>query len=139
MKQSRKIKKLDSLKNSTVVYSIVFKRFNKIVFITGFILVLLAFIDIPLSYNPESGTLFNLIGKPFDFEDLDAYKKHNKSDRFTFEMMKKYLAELGLYPFREDFYLPNSAKLIVREGWPKESHLLYFSTLEEVRSYLRIE
>ena len=38
-------------------------------------------------------------GEPFAFEDLRAYKNRRIRDRFTYEMMHRYLKELGVQPF----------------------------------------
>jgi len=51
---------------------------------------------------------FFLQGTPFPFEETRSYKARRKTDRFTFDMMKRYLRELGLRPFDGDFYLPSS-------------------------------
>jgi hypothetical protein len=52
---------------------------------------------------------FSLGGTPFPFEDVSQYSARRKKDRFTFEMLERYLSELGLSPFDEEFYLPGPA------------------------------
>ena len=62
---------------------------------------------------------FDASGTPFPFEEVERYAERRKRDRFTFEMLERYLAELGLAPFREEFYLPESggpAWLVERHG-----------------------
>jgi hypothetical protein len=51
---------------------------------------------------------FEHFGIPFSFEKIERYTAKRLEDRFTFDMMKRYLRELGLSPFEEDFYLPPS-------------------------------
>lgn len=48
-------------------------------------------------------------GVPFEFEDLEAYKARRKRDRFTAEMLDRYLKEFGVSAFDESFYLSGSA------------------------------
>ena len=62
---------------------------------------------------------FSQSGTPFPFEDVAAYSARRTRDRFTFERLARYLAELGLRPFREDFYRMTAAEpawLIERHG-----------------------
>jgi hypothetical protein len=78
---------------------------------------------------------FDQTGTPFPFENLAAYGARRKRDRFTFEMLEHYLAELGLEPFNEDFYrtAPDEpARLIERHGQRPPG--LRELTLEEVRA-----
>ena len=78
---------------------------------------------------------FDQSGTPLPFEQVGRYSQRRKRDRFTFEMLERYLAELGLAPFREDFYLPESggpAWLVERQGpWPPGLREL---TLAEARA-----
>ena len=65
MRLKRNEIRLDKWMKEKIVYSIIFRRFNKVSFITGLLLVFLAIINIPLLYNPEEGEIaFNLVGKP---------------------------------------------------------------------------
>lgn len=62
---------------------------------------------------------FSQSGTPFPFEDVKQYGARRVKDRFTFEMLGRYLSELGLSPFDEGFYLPGSAdpaRLVVKHG-----------------------
>src|ERR1044071_4333261 len=62
---------------------------------------------------------FSQHGTPFPFEDVSRYSARRKRDRFTFEMLERYLSEQGLSPFEEEFYLPDSAgaaQLVERLG-----------------------
>ena len=73
---------------------------------------------------------------PFPFEDTESYSKHKIKQRFTFEMLKAYLKELGLSPFEEDFYLPpgnNQAVLVEQQGPSLPTSKEY--TLEEARAH----
>jgi hypothetical protein len=51
---------------------------------------------------------FDANGEVQDFEDLDAYRRRRKRERFTSDMLAGYLAALGLRPFDEDFYEPRA-------------------------------
>ena len=59
---------------------------------------------------------FEELGNPLPFEDKRTVIKPGAKNRFTFEMLKRYMHNYGLRPFEEDFYLPPSAgKAIVME------------------------
>ena len=49
---------------------------------------------------------FEVDGEPFPFEETERYEAKRKTDRFDFDMLKRYLIALGLSPFEEDYYLP---------------------------------
>ena len=51
---------------------------------------------------------FETFGEPFAFEETQRYQAKRVRDRFDFDLLKQYLAELGLFPFEEMFYLPPS-------------------------------
>jgi hypothetical protein len=59
--------------------------------------------------NDGGRWVFDQSGEPFPFEKLEQYQARRVRDRFTFDMLKEYLHHLGLSPFEEDFYLPQSA------------------------------
>lgn len=62
---------------------------------------------------------FSAEGTPFPFEETERYGARRVRDRFTFDMLERYLRELGLSPFEEHFYLPGpgaEAVLIERTG-----------------------
>jgi hypothetical protein len=62
---------------------------------------------------------FHAGGTPFPFEETERYQARRIRDRFTFDMLERYLKQLGLSPFDEDFYLPGpgaEAVLIERTG-----------------------
>lgn len=40
--------------------------------------------------------VFNQVGVPFEFEDLDAYRRRRVRDRFTAVMLSEYLRSLGV-------------------------------------------
>jgi hypothetical protein len=58
--------------------------------------------------NDAGKWIFEESGKPFPFEETDRYKAKRKKDRFTFNLLKQYLEQLGLSPFETNFYLPSS-------------------------------
>ncbi len=63
-------------------------------------------------YNWE----FASSGTPQDFENPMSYTEDRIQDRFSFQLLERYLKRLGLRPFEEEFYLPESAILIQKEG-----------------------
>jgi hypothetical protein len=78
---------------------------------------------------------FHQGGSPFPFEQVERYSARRKTDRFTFDMLESYLAKLGLSPFDERFYLPDSgdaAMLVERQG-PRPAGMKEF-TLAEARA-----
>lgn len=78
--------------------------------------------------------VFDNLGTPFSFEDNERYKARRIRDRFTLDMLRDYLGRLGLFPFEEDFYLPegkNMATLMENlHKSPKQKEY----TLEEARA-----
>ncbi|PTL81739.1 hypothetical protein [Vitiosangium sp. GDMCC 1.1324] len=76
---------------------------------------------------------FDQFGEPFPFEMLAQYQTRRVRDRFTFDMLKEYLRHLGLSPFEEDFYLPESAPawLVEKTGPVVATHEEY--TLAQAR------
>lgn len=62
---------------------------------------------------------FSAGGTPFPFEETERYRARRIRDRFTFDMLERYLRHLGLSPFEEEFYLPGpevEAVLIEQTG-----------------------
>jgi hypothetical protein len=62
---------------------------------------------------------FDANGTVQDFEDLDAYRRRRKRDRFTSDMLAGYLAALGLRPFDDDFYEPQSVLVTSNQPVPE--------------------
>jgi hypothetical protein len=59
--------------------------------------------------NDGGRWVFGQSGEPFPFEKQEQYQARKVRDRFTLDMLKEYLHQLGLSPFQEDFYLPEGA------------------------------
>jgi hypothetical protein len=55
---------------------------------------------------------FDLAGEPFAFEELDRYEAARKRDRFTPEMLDRYLKELGIRMFDPTFYAPDDQAVL---------------------------
>ena len=79
--------------------------------------------------------VFEQAGTPLPFEDTARYTARRIRDRFTFDMLERYLKELGLSPFEESFYLPPdkpSAELVEKIG-PRVANSQDY-TLDEARA-----
>ncbi len=48
--------------------------------------------------------IFEVSGEPYPFEELDKYELRRKRDRFTREMLTRYLEHFSLRPFEDEFY-----------------------------------
>jgi len=75
--------------------------------------------------------VFDQSGEPFGFEEVEAYDRKRKRDRFTRELLLKYLSHFELRPFDEDFYRVDSSHpaVLLDNG---AGHGLKEFTLEEV-------
>jgi hypothetical protein len=89
------------------------------------------FIRTIYSSNNGGKWVFGASGDPFNFEDLKTYKAKKIRDRFTPEILEKYLKELGIDAFNEDFYLTNRSIMFIKEGTLPANFKEY--TLREVR------
>lgn len=56
---------------------------------------------------------FSQHGSPLPFEDPSQYRVQPVRNRFPFELFNRYLAELGISPFDESYYLPSDGKTSV--------------------------
>jgi hypothetical protein len=84
--------------------------------------------------NDGGHWVFGQSGEPFPFEKVEQYQARRVRDRFTFDMLKGHLRHLGLYPFDEDFYMPQgaSAWLVEKTGTFVPAQKEY--TLAQVRA-----
>lgn len=82
---------------------------------------------------------FGQAGKPFPFEDLNAYSRGAPKDRFTLEMLTRYLIDLGIYAFDRHWYVTSAerpAVLVSRVGGlpsTYQEHGLSLNALESHR------
>jgi hypothetical protein len=84
--------------------------------------------------NDGGRWVFEQSGEPFPFEQVEQYQARRVRDRFTFEMLKDYLRNLGLAPFEEDFYMPpDSRAWLVQKTGPFTTVGQEY-TLEEARA-----
>lgn len=84
--------------------------------------------------NDGGKWVFEESGEPYEFEDLELYKARRIRDRFTPEILERYLKNFGIDVFNEDFYLEsgsNRSIMVVREDEDGFSYTEY--TLSEVR------
>ncbi len=54
-------------------------------------------------------------GEPLVFEKTDQYHNRKVKDRFTFELLKYYLEQLGIFAFDEKFYLSASSAVLIEK------------------------
>ena len=73
--------------------------------------------DQPLGYrrsiacaNDGGHWIFETNGEPFPFEKLEVYNARLKRDRFSRELLNKYLDYFNLHPFDDSFYRVNEDK-----------------------------
>lgn len=77
-------------------------------------------------------------GTPFPFERLDQYQEKRVKDRFTQELLEQYMAEFGLFPFDESFYLPAGGGPAILDEKQYPSHVVHKTyTLDEIRTRLK--
>lgn len=79
---------------------------------------------------------FGQFGEPLPFEETERYRARRIKDRFTLEMLRDYLQELGIRAFQEDYYLPaedNTAVLLERTDFHLPKLKKY--TLAEARAH----
>jgi hypothetical protein len=62
---------------------------------------------------------FSQDGPPLPFEDLGAYRARRVKNRFPPALLERYLAELGLRAFDEDFYAPAGTGVLVEKQGPR--------------------
>jgi hypothetical protein len=61
---------------------------------------------------------FDAAGEPQPFERPERYNERRIRDRFTPDMLRSYLAALGIRAFDEDFYMPDREALLVEKDVP---------------------
>lgn len=87
----------------------------------------------------DKGWEFDNHGEYLPFEEVEKYNEKLARNRFTPEMLDRYLKHYGIDFFNEEFYMPPGSKAyiieIVRPPYPNEVS----ETLEEVRKKLRYE
>lgn len=83
--------------------------------------------------NDGGRWVFDAAGTPFPFEDTGAYEARKVRDRFTHEMLDRYLRELGIRMFDEDFYQTDEPAYLVERHGPKYPGMREY-TLEEARA-----
>ena len=62
------------------------------------------------SVNDGGRWVFDASGHELPFEDVSAYKARRIRDRFTPEMLQKYLLAIGINAFDEEFYITNKER-----------------------------
>jgi hypothetical protein len=84
--------------------------------------------------NDGGRWVFDQVGEPFAFEQVEQYQARRVRERFTFEMLKDYLRHLGLTPFEEDFYMPpGTCAWLIQKTSPFDTVGREY-TLEEARA-----
>jgi hypothetical protein len=65
----------------------------------------------------ESGWIFEAWGDPEPWEEVDRYKRRNKVDRFSYEVLVDYCRNIGIDPFVPEFYEDASSLIDVTPPW----------------------
>lgn len=82
---------------------------------------------------------FDSYGSYLPFENIEKYKEKYARNRFTPELLDKYLKYFGINFFDENFYMPPNSKAylieIIRQPYPNEVS----KTLDEIRKEMRYE
>jgi hypothetical protein len=90
--------------------------------------------------SDQDGWEFDNYGEPLPFEDVEKYKEKFARNRFTPEMLDKYLKEFGIDFFNEDFYMPPGSKAyIIEQVRPPYNENDKPMSLEEMRKRLMYE
>ena len=86
--------------------------------------------------NDGGQWVFHEFGDIQPFEETDKYSTKRVKDRFTFDMLKRYLIHLGIDAFNEDFYLPsgNVEAILIEKVGKMFPNLKRYSLLE-ARAY----
>jgi len=79
--------------------------------------------------------VFDAVGTPQDFEEIDAYQAPRVRDRFTSEMLERYCRALGLDVFNPQAYGPRAVLVRAEVQVPLTGKVL---TLDEVQRWLQI-
>jgi hypothetical protein len=76
---------------------------------------------------------FEQSGVPYPFEEQSAYSRQRKRDRFTRDMLERYLREFGINPFVDEFYtVSRSRPAVMLERISRYPNIPPEFTLEEV-------
>jgi hypothetical protein len=84
--------------------------------------------------NDDGQWSFGESGEPYDFEETSAYTARKKRDRFTHEMLERYLSHFGLFPFVDDFYVVQPSSPAVMLERPRLQNDPPDFSLEEVKA-----
>ena len=79
--------------------------------------------------------VFDAVGTPQDFEEIDAYQAPRVRDRFTSEMLERYCRALGLDVFNPQAYGPRAVLVRAEVQVPLTGKVM---TLDEVQRWLQI-
>jgi hypothetical protein len=61
---------------------------------------------------------FDTAGQQQPFERPERYAERRIRDRITPDMLRSYLAALGIRAFDEDFYMPDGEALLIEKDIP---------------------
>jgi hypothetical protein len=82
---------------------------------------------------------FDEYGEPLPFEDIEKYKEKYARNRFTPEMLQKYLLHYGIDYFNDDFYMPPGSKAYIIEHVRDKYEHEETKTLQQRRIELKYE
>ena len=84
--------------------------------------------------NDGGRWVFDVSGSPLAFEETTAYEARRVRDRFTPEMLDRYLRALGIDAFNDRFYAPDRSAIMLERRGPTAPGLREFS-LQEARDW----
>jgi len=77
---------------------------------------------------------FDESGARYDFEEVSTYAARQKKDRFTHQMLERYLSHFGLFPFVDGFYVVEPSSPAVLLERPANLNEPPNFTLDEVKA-----
>ena len=78
-------------------------------------------------------------GEPLSFEETETYKERFVKNKFTPEMLKRYLLHFDIDFFNDDFYMPTGSKAYIIEMARDKYNHEECLTLSEMRKTMKYE
>ena len=78
-------------------------------------------------------------GEPLPFEETETYKERFVKNKFTPEMLQRYLLHFGIDFFNDDFYMPAGSKAYIIERLRDRYENEEVFDLQEMRRQMKYE